>query len=119
MKEAGVDFITLCIDQNGALTLEQELKRQGMADVPVLLPQGYADAEFAEANAELLEGDVLSLFVRPFEANQEGTLVPEMIEWIERRRLQDERPGDPRVGQRGHGRHRLSSPLVPTSTANV
>ena len=25
---------------------------------------------------------MLSLFVRPFEANQEGTLVPEMIEWI-------------------------------------
>ena len=83
MKEAGVDFITLCIDQNGALTLEQELNRQGMADVPVLLPQGYADTEFVEANAELLEGDVLSLFSRPFEANQEGTLVPEMIEWID------------------------------------
>ena len=82
MKDAGVDFITLCIDQNGALTLEQEMQRQGMTDVPVLLPQGYADAEFAEANAELLEGDVLSLFVRPFEANQEGTLVPEMIEWM-------------------------------------
>ena len=82
MKDAGVDYITLCIDQNGALTLEQELNRQGMADVPVLLPQGYADAEFADANASLLEGDVLSLFVRPFEANQEGTLVPEMIEWI-------------------------------------
>ena len=62
MKEAGVDFITLCIDQNGALTLEQELNRQGMADIPVLLPQGYGDTEFVEANAELLEGDVLSLF---------------------------------------------------------
>ena len=83
MKEAGVDFITLCIDQNGALTLEQELNRQGMADIPVLLPQGYGDTEFVEANAALLEGDVLSLFSRPFEANQEGTLVPEMIEWID------------------------------------
>ncbi len=83
MKEAGVDFITLCIDQNGALTLEQELNRQGMAEIPVLLPQGYGDTEFVEANAELLEGDVLSLFSRPFEANQEGTLVPEMIEWID------------------------------------
>ena len=61
MNEAGVDFITLCIDQNGALTLEQELDRQGMADIPVLLPQGYGDTEFVEANAELLEGDVLSL----------------------------------------------------------
>ncbi|MET0908642.1 MAG: ABC transporter substrate-binding protein [Ilumatobacteraceae bacterium] len=83
MKEAGVDFVTLCIDQNGALTLEQELNRQGMAEIPVLLPQGYGDTEFVEANAELLEGDVLSLFSRPFEANQEGTLVPEMIEWID------------------------------------
>ena len=83
MKDLGVDYITLCIDQNGALTLEQELNRQGMADVPVLLPQGYGDAEFVETNASLLEGDVLSLFVRPFEANQEGTLVPEMIDWME------------------------------------
>jgi hypothetical protein len=82
MKDLGVDYITLCIDQNGALTLEQELHRQDMADVPVLLPQGYGDTEFIQANASLLEGDVLSLFVRPIEADQEGTLVPEMVEWM-------------------------------------
>ena len=82
MKDLGVDFISLCIDQAGALTIEQEMARQGMIDVPVLLPQGYPDLEFIEANADLLEGDVLSLFVRPFEADQSGTLIPEMIEWI-------------------------------------
>ena len=44
MKEAGVDFITTCIDQNSVLVLEQELERQGMGDVVVALPQGYSDS---------------------------------------------------------------------------
>ena len=33
MKEAGVDFISTCIDLNGMKTLAQELERQGMDDV--------------------------------------------------------------------------------------
>jgi len=82
MKDLGVDFISLCIDQNGALTIEQEMARQGLADVPVLLPQGYPDAQFVAANAELLEGDVLSLFVRPFEADQTDTDIPQMVQAI-------------------------------------
>ena len=43
-----------------------------MADMPVLLPQGYGDTEFVEANAELLEGDVLSLFVPPVRSQSGG-----------------------------------------------
>ena len=33
MKEAGVDFISTCIDQSSVLILEAELERQGMGDV--------------------------------------------------------------------------------------
>src|SRR3546814_6745341 len=57
MKEAGVDYVITAFDQGGALALEQELERQGMSDVLVQLPQDYADAEFAAANADLLEGE--------------------------------------------------------------
>ena len=39
MKEAGVDFISTCIDLNGMKTLAQELDRQGMDDVDPLPPQ--------------------------------------------------------------------------------
>lgn len=83
MKNAGVDFILTCLDQNGALTLEQELQRQGMGDVPVVLPQGYSDSEFVETNADLLEGDYLNVPQRPFEADPGETSIPEFFEWIE------------------------------------
>jgi len=80
MDEAGVDYIHTCMDQNGVLTLEQELQRQGLAEVTVVLPQGYTDAEWLANNANLLEGDVFgSVFFRPFEADLDGTLVDEMI----------------------------------------
>ena len=39
MKEAGVDFISTCIDLNGMKTLAQELERQGMDDVVLLPPE--------------------------------------------------------------------------------
>lgn len=84
MKEAGVDFIVTCIDQNSAITLEQELERQGMGgDVTVVLPQGYGDDEFISANAALLEGNMLGTAFRPIEADPGNTMVPTMVEWLE------------------------------------
>src|SRR3546814_20844250 len=56
-----------------------------MSDVLVQLPQGYADAEFAAANADLLEGDILSTYVRPLEANPEGTQMEHYLHWMEER----------------------------------
>jgi branched-chain amino acid transport system substrate-binding protein len=70
MKEAGVDYISTCVDQGSVLILEQELERQGMGDsVIVALPQGYSDTEFLSTNADLLEGNILSVSYRPFEAD--------------------------------------------------
>lgn len=86
MKDAGVDFIATCIDQTSALTLEQELHRQGMADVTVVLPQGYGDDEFLSANADVLEGDLLSTGYRPVEADApEGSTLATMTEWLEQK----------------------------------
>jgi branched-chain amino acid transport system substrate-binding protein len=84
MKEAGVDFISTCIDQTSALTLEQELQRQGMGDIVVVLPQGYGDDEFLSTNADLLEGDVLSVPYRPAQADAGDTMLPTMLEWLEK-----------------------------------
>ena len=41
MKEAGVDFVSTCIDLNGMKTLAQELQRQGMDDVVLYHPNTY------------------------------------------------------------------------------
>ena len=83
MKEAGVDYITTCIDSSSALTLEQELQRQGLGDsVTVVLPQGYGDSKFISGNADLLEGDLLSVPYRPVEADAGDSILPTMTEWL-------------------------------------
>ena len=56
MRDAGVDFITACIDLNGMKTLAQELERQGMGDVPMQHPNTY-DAAFVAEAGDLFEGD--------------------------------------------------------------
>ncbi len=83
MKDAGVDYVTTCVDQNSALALAQELERQGMSDVVVALPQGYGDAAFFADNAALLEGDSISIPYRPIEADQGDSIIPTMLEWFE------------------------------------
>ena len=83
MKEAGVDFVLTCFDQNSALTLEEELERQGMGDVPTVLPNAYADKPFIEANADLLEGSFVGVSYRPFEADPAGSGIEDYLEWTE------------------------------------
>lgn len=82
MKDAGVDFISTCIDQTSVLTLKQEMRRQGM-EATVVLPQGYGDDEFLSTNADLLEGDILSVRYRPFEAEAGDSMLDTMEEWLE------------------------------------
>lgn len=88
MKAAGVDLVQTCIDQNSVLTVLQELRRQGMNDTTVVLPQGYADQRFIEENKDLLEGALLGVFTRPFESNIEGTAAATFLEWAERSGVQ-------------------------------
>ncbi len=83
MKDAGVDFITTCIDQSSVLILEQELERQGMGDVVVVLPQGYSDTEFVSANAALLEGDIMGVPYRPIEADPGDSNIQTMLDAFE------------------------------------
>ena len=80
MKRAGVDFIMTCLDQNSVKTIEEELSRQDMGDVPLVLPNAYGDEEYLTQNAELLEGDYIGLMYRPLEANQAGTDLEALVE---------------------------------------
>lgn len=84
MKDAGVELIITCIDQNGAKTLIQELERQGMDDVTVMVSQdGYGSQSFLEESGELYDGNYMTVTFRPFEANNEGTQVEQFLQWME------------------------------------
>ena len=67
MKEAGVDFISTCIDLNGMKSLAQELDRQGMTDV----------------GGELFEGDVVTVQFRPFEVDAGGSTMEDYRRWMD------------------------------------
>lgn len=82
MKDAGVDFISACIDLNGMKTLAQELERQGMGDVPMYHPNTYNQDFVAEAG-ELFEGDYVSVGFRPFEADAGDSQLSDFLEWME------------------------------------
>ncbi|HET9612327.1 MAG TPA: ABC transporter substrate-binding protein [Acidimicrobiales bacterium] len=82
MKDAGVDFISTCIDLNGMKTLAQELDRQGMGNVVMYHPNTYNQQFVAEAG-DLFEGDFVSVQFLPFEAEDEGTALADYLEWME------------------------------------
>jgi hypothetical protein len=69
MKDAGVDFISTCFDLNAMKTLAQELDRQGMQDVTLYHPNSY-NQDFVAENADLFDGDIVTVQFRPFEADQ-------------------------------------------------
>ena len=53
-----------------------------MDDVVLLHPNSYNQAFVAE-NADLFEGDYVSAWFRPFEADAEGTALEDYLEWME------------------------------------
>ena len=83
MKDAGVDFISTCIDLNGMKTLAQELDRQGMGDVTLYHPNTYNQQFVADAG-ELFDGDFVTVGFRPFEAETAGTGLEDFAEWMDR-----------------------------------
>jgi Periplasmic binding protein len=82
MKDAGVDFISTCIDLNGMKTLAQELQRQGMDDVVLYHPNTY-NQQFVKDAGDLFEGDIVAVQFRPFEADAEGTALGDFLEWMD------------------------------------
>jgi hypothetical protein len=83
MKKAGVDFIATCMDLNGMKTLAQELHRQGMDDVVLYHPNTY-NQDFVKENADLFEGDYVTVLFRPFEADRKGTELDDFLTWMDK-----------------------------------
>lgn len=83
MKDAGVDFVSTCIDLNGMKTLAQELERQGMGDVVLYHPNSYDHTYLAESDG-LFEGDIVNVQFRPLEASPEGNALADFLEWMEK-----------------------------------
>jgi len=82
MKEAGVDFVSTCIDLNGMKTLAQEMQRQGMGDVVLYHPNTYNQQFVADAG-DLFDGDVVAVQFLPFEADSEGTALGDFLHWMD------------------------------------
>jgi branched-chain amino acid transport system substrate-binding protein len=73
MKKKHVDFVSTCFDLNAAKTVAQELKRQGMGDVPMYHPNTY-NQKFVKDAGGLFEGDYVEAQFRPFEAANNAAL---------------------------------------------
>jgi ABC-type branched-subunit amino acid transport system substrate-binding protein len=82
MRDAGVDFISTCLDLNGMKTLAQELERQGMGDVVLYHPNTY-NQQFVSDAGGVFEGDFVSVQFLPFEAEAEGTALADFVEWMD------------------------------------
>jgi len=99
MKAAGVDMVATCMDFNGAVTIQQEMRRQEL-DAVQYMPNAY-DYDFLEENGDLFEGAyVLTQFV-PFEAEDPPEALTTYEDWIDRTggTLGDPKPSDlTRVG---------------------
>ena len=67
MKDAGVDIVFTCLDQNSVLTLAQEMHKQGLAAEQILL-NAY-DPAFISKNAAVLEGSVVHVVYAPLETS--------------------------------------------------
>ncbi|HEX5366251.1 MAG TPA: ABC transporter substrate-binding protein [Acidimicrobiales bacterium] len=65
MKDKGVDFVATCMDQNGVVTLANEMRKQGLA-VPMFLPNAY-DQKFLAKQGDVLEGSFVLIEFTPFE----------------------------------------------------
>ena len=83
MKEAGVDMVATCMDNNAVVTLAKEMKKQEL-DAIQLLPNAY-DQEFFEEFGDLFEGSYVIIGFAPLETPED--LRPEGLEnyeeWID------------------------------------
>lgn len=82
MKDAGVDFISTCMDLNGMLSLAQELQRQDMGDVKMYHPNTYNHPFVADSDG-LFEGDIVVSQFLPFEYESGLETQQQFFTWME------------------------------------
>ena len=82
MKDKGVDFVETCIDQNGALALAKEMKKQGLNAVQYM-PNAY-DQQFMKANAAFFAGNLVHVAFDPFEFKPQPTGMKLFNKWMDK-----------------------------------
>ena len=75
MKEAGVDVVATCMDNNGVVTLAKEMKKQGL-DAIQLLPELLRPSTMEEFG-DLFEGSYVYISETPLEADPEPDAMEE------------------------------------------
>lgn len=83
MLNAGVDFISTCIDLNGMLTLAKELARQGGDDVVLYHPNSYNQGFVRDAEG-LFDGDLINIAFVPFELDIDSGLQDAYLDYMDR-----------------------------------
>jgi branched-chain amino acid transport system substrate-binding protein len=82
MKDAGVDLVTTCMDQNGVLGVTREMKKQGL-DALQYLPNAY-DHDFMDTYGDLFEGDYVRTRFAPFETKPQPPGLKLFDKWMKK-----------------------------------
>ena len=81
MKEAGVEFVTTCMDANGSVTLAKELDAQEL-DVPQFMNNAY-DQRIIDEFGDVLEGSYVLTIPATFELEDPPAGLEAYDEWID------------------------------------
>jgi ABC-type branched-subunit amino acid transport system substrate-binding protein len=79
MKEAGVQFISTCMDTNEVTKLAKEMKKQGLKAVQTL-PNGY-DHEAIAQSGGVFDGSYIEPQYVPWEATPQSPATKEFLAW--------------------------------------
>jgi hypothetical protein len=82
MNDKGVDLVVSCMDNNGALTVAKEMKKQGM-DAIQYLPDGY-NHTFIQENARFFEGSYTETYFTPFEVKPKPQGLKDFQKWMKK-----------------------------------
>ena len=82
MKDAGVDFVTTCMDTNGVVTLATEMDKQGLI-APQYLPNGYDD-DFIKQYGDLFDGSITRTDFAPWNlpAAEQPKGTANFVKWL-------------------------------------
>lgn len=82
MKDAGVDLVTTCMDNNAVLALQKEARAQKL-DAIQYLPNGY-DQAFMDANSEFFQGSIVRVPFIPFETTPKPAGLTDYLKWMDK-----------------------------------
>jgi branched-chain amino acid transport system substrate-binding protein len=82
MKDAGVDYVTTCMDDNGVVALSKEMKKQNL-DAVQYLPNGY-NYDLVKKFGDVMEGSLVLTQFAPFEVAQQPPGLVNYLSHIEK-----------------------------------